>query len=117
MGSIWRSRTSCTLGFLCIYLLCVETLLDNSVVERGKSDTYTITMEITSYITPPHQPLTTPTSRLRAQSGLSPSEGKSLSIDPPYPGNELATEFPSTDEVFENRYGKYIYHGNSLLIT
>ena len=98
-------------------MLCVETLLDNAVVKPGKSDTYTITMEITSYITPPQQPLATPTSRLRAQSGLSPSEGKSLSIDPPYPGNELATEFPSTDEVFENRYSKYNHHGNCLVIT
>lgn len=84
-------------------LIFVEGLLDNADETGKNDDTYTITMEIISFIMPPQQPLTIPISRLRAQSGLSPSEGKSLSIDPPYPANELATEFPSTDEVFEDR--------------
>ena len=86
-------------------MVLTGTLLDN-VDESGKSNTYTVTMEITSFIMPPQQPLTTPMSRARAHSGLSPSEGKSLSfdtIDPPYPTNELVPEFPSTDEVFEDR--------------
>ena len=89
-----------------IFSILVEALLDATADEMGKNDTYTITMEITSFIMPAQQSLVTPSTRLRGQSALSPSEGKSCSIDPPYPYNELATEFPSTDEVFEDRYGK-----------
>jgi len=84
------------------HMIFIETLLDNAN-ETEKNDKYTVTMEITSFITPPQRPLTTPPPRLRAQSGMSPSEGKSLSIDPPYFTSELTTEFPSTDEVFEDR--------------
>lgn len=98
------------------HMIFVGTLLTNVTAdETGKNDTYTVTIEITSFITPPQQPLTTPVTRLRAQSGLSPSEGKSISVDLPNLSNEISTEFPSTDEVFEDRYSEWSYHCNGLL--
>jgi len=66
-----------------------------------ESGSYRVTMETTSFITPPQPPTMTPSSRTRGQSGLSPSESKSVSIDPLY--SEITSELPSMDDVFDER--------------
>jgi len=65
------------------------------------SGSYRVTMDITSYITPPQLPTVMPSPRTRGQSGLSPSECKSVSIDPTT--SEISSELPSTDDVFDER--------------
>jgi len=66
-----------------------------------ESDSYSVTMETTSFITPPQQPTMAPSLRSRAQSGLSPSECKSISVDPL--SSEITSELPSIDDVFDER--------------
>ena len=83
-----------------LYFFHSELLLDGEGSSLG-SGSYSVTMETTSFITPPQLPTMAPSSRTRVQSGLSPSECKSISIDPPT--SEVTSDLPSTDDVFDER--------------